>query len=348
MKLATRFAAAAAVVVALAVAPPALATFSIVAVDKNTGEVGCAGASCIGGVSRIGDAIEGIGAINTQAYHSTVNQANARARMLAGDSPEMVIAWLQANDIQNTPAIRQYGVVDLGLGGRAAAFTGVNCEIWRGHRVGPDYSIQGNILVSERVVSEMEAAFLASEGQPLSDRLMAALQAAAFPAADRRCGLRSSLSAFIKVVRIGDGPTPYLYLNAGSATREPIDLLHERYDAWKAGQLSVVDPLKTQVTVRPPVRLADGRAFGYLIVIPRNREGLRLGTGFTVTATHTGGGVLGEFVEAQPGVYGAAVTAPTEAGLDAFFVTVSDGSGAPPVEIARGATCRYLTPSTAR
>lgn len=332
----------------LAAAPAARATFSIVAVDKNTGEVGCAGASCINGVARIGDTVEGIGAINTQALYVALNQDNARARLLAGDSPEMVVDWLRANDFNGQPELRQYGVVDLSYGGRAAAHTGTLNGDWKGHKVGPDYSIQGNILIGEWVLQRMEDAFLASDGLPLSDRLMAALDAASFPAADRRCAAISSLSAFIRVTRIGDGATPYLNLTSSSRTSDPIDVLKGRYDAWRAAEASRVDPLKTNVSVRPPVRLADGRSFGYLIVVPRNRDGVRLGTGFAIAATHTGGGTLGEFTERQPGVYGAPITSPTEAGLDSFFVTVDDGSGSPPIEIARGATCRYVAPSTAR
>jgi uncharacterized Ntn-hydrolase superfamily protein len=330
----------AALVVALALAPAARATFSIVAVDVTTGEVGSAGASCIGGVAKIRDTIEGIGAINTQAYYASFNQRNARTRLLAGDSPDEVVAWLRANDANGTPGIRQYGLVDLYYGGRAAAHTGQQCEDWKGHRVGPNYAIQGNILLSERVVDVMEAAFLATEGQPLSDRLMAALEAASFPAADRRCGVLPSLSAYIEVARIGDGATPYLFLNAGSSSTNPITLLRGRYDTWKAGQASRVDAHATKVTVRPPVRLADGRAFGYLVVVPRNRYGVRIGSGLTITASNTGGGTIGVFEEREPGVYGAPITSPTEAGLDSFFVTVDDGTG--PVTIARGATCRYV------
>ncbi len=331
------------VVLAAAAATPASATFSIVAVDRTTGEVGCAGASCIGGVWIIGDPVEGVGAINTQALYLETNQINARVRMLAGDSPEMIVAWLRANDASQSPEERQYGVVDLGgFGGRSAALTGTLNGEWKGHRLGPNYSIQGNILIGAQVVDRMEAAFLATEGQPLSDRLMAALAAAAFRAADRRCGFTSSLSAFIKVVRVGDGATPYLSLTSSNSRIEPIELLRTRYGEWKAGLENRVDPYRTSVSVRPPVRLADGRTLGWLVVVPRNREGKRIGSGLAVAATHLGPGTLGAFVEALPGIYGAPITAPSgETGFDAYFVTVDDGV-AGPVEIARGATCRFV------
>ncbi len=65
-------------------------TFSIVAVDSVTGEIGSAGATCIGaedGAQAISDIILGMGAIHTQSYYSIINQNNARTRMLAGDTP---------------------------------------------------------------------------------------------------------------------------------------------------------------------------------------------------------------------------------------------------------------------
>ncbi|MDX1702410.1 MAG: DUF1028 domain-containing protein, partial [Melioribacteraceae bacterium] len=80
-------------------------TFSIVAVDTVTGEIGSAGASCVGPFGGVGafilsDVIEGIGAIHTQASYNATNQQNARNRMLEGLSPQEIIDWLVANDAQ--------------------------------------------------------------------------------------------------------------------------------------------------------------------------------------------------------------------------------------------------------
>ena len=83
-------------------------TFSIVAVDTVTGEIGSAGASCVGPIGGVGafilsDVIEGIGAIHTQASYLAQNQQNAHNRMLEGLSPQQIIDWLVANDAQNNP-----------------------------------------------------------------------------------------------------------------------------------------------------------------------------------------------------------------------------------------------------
>lgn len=183
-------------------------TFSIVAVDTVTMEVGSAGASCVdlyqttfAGDDFLGVLIPGIGAINTQAWYDADNQANATNEMLDGWSPEEIIDWLVENDVSNAPELRQYGVVKLAFGGAsAAAHTGSSTDDYKGHRVGPNYAIQGNILLGPEVLDSMEARFLNAEGD-LACKLMAALQGANRVGADSRCADNgtSSLFAFLKV-----------------------------------------------------------------------------------------------------------------------------------------------------
>lgn len=220
-------------------------TFSIVAVDTLTGEMGSAGASCIdnsaiaGGAIIISDVLPGRGVIHTQSYWLAANQTNARNRMLAGDSPQQIIDWLVANDVQNQPGRRQYGIVDLDPEGhpRSAAYTGATSANWKGHIVGRNYAIQGNILLNQGIVDSIEARFLRTEGN-LSDKLMAALQGANVPGADSRClneGV-SSLSAFLRLAKPQNRPDSlYLHLNVKQTPYgvEPIDSLQVLYDNWK-------------------------------------------------------------------------------------------------------------------
>ena len=88
-------------------------TFSIVAVDVNTGEVGSAGGSCIANSIIISDIHPGVGAIHTQSYWLSANQSYASNLMDQGLSPSEIISLLEENDIQNNPGIRQYGVVSI-------------------------------------------------------------------------------------------------------------------------------------------------------------------------------------------------------------------------------------------
>lgn len=219
------------------------ATFSIVAVDPATGQLGSAGATCIGaedGAIVISDIVLGTGVIHTQSFWSPTNQANARTRMEMGDTPQQIMDWLVANDVSNNPNSRQYLAVDLNNSQpRSATFSGTgNFDVV--HQVnGPNYAIAGNILLSEDVVNDMEQAFINTNGS-LSDKLMAALQGAKRIGADSRCSDFdvSSASAFIRVARTCDTDSSYgnlpldinVWIPPGASVFEPIDELQTQYD----------------------------------------------------------------------------------------------------------------------
>lgn len=81
-------------------------TFSIVAIDTITGEVGSAGASCLdditfpgsGGAIIMSDLLPGRGAIHTQSFWLEANQNNARLKMQEGLAPDEILLWLKQND----------------------------------------------------------------------------------------------------------------------------------------------------------------------------------------------------------------------------------------------------------
>ena len=87
------------------------ATFSIVAIDTLTGQIGSAGASCISNSIIISDMLPGIGVIHTQSYWNEINQDSAGNLMEQGYSPQEIIEWLVNNDAENNPSIRQYGIL---------------------------------------------------------------------------------------------------------------------------------------------------------------------------------------------------------------------------------------------
>lgn len=211
-------------------------TFSIVAVDTTTNEVGSAGASCIGNSVIISDLHPNLGAIHTQSYYLAYNQNYASDLMDLGLSPNEIIDLLIENDIGNNPTIRQYGVVDLVNGGRSSAFTGENCLDYKGHILGSNYSIQGNILLGEHILTQMENNFINTPGM-LSDKLMAAMQGANSAGADTRCleDSISSLSSFIRIAKPNDNiDNIFLDLRVTNTLgqSEPIDSLQILYDNW--------------------------------------------------------------------------------------------------------------------
>ncbi len=221
-------------------------TFSILAFDSITGEVGAAGASCVDLFNFpqftndfICELFPGVGAIATQASYITTNQVNARTRMNLGDSPNQILNWLQANDLQSNPSVRQYGVVRMMPDSvQTAAFTGSNCMAYKNHLVGPNYTIHGNILLGQQVLDSMETRFLREPGD-LACKLMAAMQGAKMVGADTRCASNgsSSLFAFIKVTLPSDvfgSPSFLLSLKTqNTAGIEPIDSLQNMFNAVK-------------------------------------------------------------------------------------------------------------------
>lgn len=220
-------------------------TFSIVAVDTITKEVGSIGATCLS-VDRegfealiISELIPGRGAIHTQSYWNGTNQYNAYSQLSSGASPSDVIDWLTTHDVESNPGIRQYGIAAIDNKGQASAagFTGNNCLNFKKHAVGPYYSIQGNILLGEYVIDSMESRFTKAQGS-LADRLMEGLKGALIAGADSRClseGL-SSRSSFLRVAKADDIDGLYkLDIHVPSIVdgRDPIDSLESLYKEWK-------------------------------------------------------------------------------------------------------------------
>lgn len=314
------------ILIAILLPAVAAATFSIVAVDDATGEVGGAGASCIAGSKMINDVIESVGAIHTQSWYNQYNQANAHNLMLAGLTPDSIINWLAANDVEATPELRQYGVVTLAGPGSSAGYTGWDCYDWKGHLTGPRYAIQGNILLGPQVLDAIESAFLVTVGS-LEDKLMAALEAADIPGADTRCLScnKPAISAFIKVVRPGDGPTPYLYeyVDNTICADNPIPMLRVKFDAWKA--LQYADPDLSHMTIVPEFLAAGSGQSAAITVTPRNYQDNFPVEGASVSIYHLGAGILSGVTDNGDGTFSASLTAASAPGPDTVWATVDAG-----------------------
>ena len=182
---------------ALADSPNDIATFSIVARDPATGELGVAVASRFFAVGSVVPwAQAGVGAVATQAYANTTFGPRGLDLMREGLTPDSALARLVGSD--DNPGRRQAGMVD--FSGKSATYTGAGCNAWAGGRSGPNYAVQGNILAGEAVVVAMEKAFRQTKGT-LADRLYAALLAGEAEGGDSR----GKQSAALLVVRKGAG-----------------------------------------------------------------------------------------------------------------------------------------------
>ena len=208
----------------------AQATWSIVAVDPSTQEVGAAGATCTVGVEVIFGAVPGKGVILAQAATNLSARDRGVEMIASGASPSEVLALIASKEF-NPGQIwkaswrkQQYGVAVLGANPATAHFTGAETVPWSGALAEGTVSVQGNMLYSAEVVEAAFQAFLASgasQGRPrsLAERLLLALEAGTEHGGDKRCSReRAALTAFLAVSRPDDPlQAPSLYLVAPKA-----------------------------------------------------------------------------------------------------------------------------------
>lgn len=167
-------------------------TYSIVARDPNTGEIGVAVQTALPGVGRLCPWAEaGIGAVATQALVRVAHGPSGLTLMRNGHSAPEALAAVIAGDAGD--AIRQIGMVD--TQGRAAAHTGERTIRYAGHVVGEGFAVQANMMEKDTVPAAMAAAFEASSG-PLVLRMVTALEAAQAEGGD----FRGQQSAALKIV----------------------------------------------------------------------------------------------------------------------------------------------------
>ncbi|KGQ22055.1 DUF1028 domain-containing protein [Thermus filiformis] len=174
-----------------------VATFSLVARDPDTGDLGVAVASkflAVGAVVPHAEA--GVGAIATQSYANPRFGPQGLALLRQGASPEGVLEAFRRTD----PGLekRQFGLVT--ARGEALTFTGQDCHPWAGGVAGEGFAAQGNLLAGPEVVEAMAQTFQASRA-PFPERLLLALEAGEKAGGDRR----GRQSAALLVVGEGKG-----------------------------------------------------------------------------------------------------------------------------------------------
>ncbi|MBX3746809.1 MAG: DUF1028 domain-containing protein [Verrucomicrobiae bacterium] len=174
-----------------------VATYSIVAFDPATGDLGVGVQSKFFGVGSVVPwAQAGVGAIATQSYANVAYGPEGLALLRGGASARETVDRLTAGD--DGRARRQLAVVD--ARGRVAVHTGDGCQAWAGHREGDHFAVQGNLLVDANVVDAMAHAYQTArsrDGSQLADWILAALDAAQAAGGDRR----GQQSAAMLVVR---------------------------------------------------------------------------------------------------------------------------------------------------
>jgi uncharacterized Ntn-hydrolase superfamily protein len=212
--------------------PPPVATFSIVAYDPASGDLGVAVESRFLGVGSVVPwARAGVGAVATQAWANVPYGPEGLALLEGGKDAAAAVAALTGGDAGRDK--RQVGIVD--AKGRAAAYTGSQCLDWAGHRTGDGFTVQGNILAGKQVVDAMADAFAASKGE-LADRLVEALAAGQRAGGDKRGMQSAALLVVRKNGGYGGNNDRYVDLRVEDA-KEPIAELKRLLDLYKRVRL---------------------------------------------------------------------------------------------------------------
>lgn len=212
--------------------PPPFSTFSIVAYDPRSGDLGVAVESRFLGVGSVVPwAKAGTGAVATQAWANLLYGPDGLAMLEGGKDAAATVAALTAADPDRDR--RQLGIVD--AKGRAAAYTGAGCLAWAGHKTGENFSVQGNTLAGEKVVDAMAEAFLAAKGE-LADRLMEALAAGQRAGGDKRGQQSAALLVTRKNGGYGGNNDRYIDLRVEDHEK-PIEELKRLLELYKRDRL---------------------------------------------------------------------------------------------------------------
>ena len=251
---------------------PAAATWSVIAVDASTGRVVISSATCVPQARIEGFPAEGlmdiqaivVPGMGVAAAQAGVDDSRENQRLIyeelrAGTDPRLILDMLHADpQIQR----RQFGIVD--RRGRAIGFSGrdnnpASLSV-QGRVPGTEiyYSVQGNILASDAVVHDAARALEETDGD-ITDRVMAAMEAADAAGGDRRCTCetepvpdapcdgRNAHVAYI-LAADPDDPTGASFNDGEYAmfidvtdedigpdeNANPVITLRMRYDAWRA------------------------------------------------------------------------------------------------------------------
>jgi uncharacterized Ntn-hydrolase superfamily protein len=220
---------------------PLAHTYSIVAIDSKTGEMGVAVQShwfATGTIVIWGEA--GVGVVATQSFVNPAFGPQGLAMMKAGKTPLAAMQEMLSTD--EGREVRQLAL--LNAKGQVAAHTGNKCIDMAGHQMGEGFSVQANMMSNDKVWPAMAQAFQASAGKPLEERLLLSLEAAEKAGGDIR-GKQSAALLVVKAegtgqswvdrkvdLRIDDHPNPLVELRR-------LLKVHQAYGHMNAGDLAI-------------------------------------------------------------------------------------------------------------
>jgi uncharacterized Ntn-hydrolase superfamily protein len=211
-------------------------TFSISARCARTGMLGVAVSTAVPGVGGICPFVEpGVGAISTQSWVNPYLGIDGLTLLRSGMTAEDALNKLVADDPGRD--VRQLGIVD--AAGGSASWSGKDCTAWFGHRNGPNYAVQGNMLVGASTIDAMVDTFIATEALALGERLVSVLEAGQRAGGDKRGRQSAAVLVYFKEA------FPYLSLRVDEH-HYPVAELRRIYEVARHQLLPFVDGMPSR------------------------------------------------------------------------------------------------------
>lgn len=218
-----------------------LNTFSIVALDPETGDLGVAVSSKFPAVGSIcAWARHGVGAVATQAWTNPLLGNDILGRLAGGADAAEALQIVLSED--PGAQYRQLAVVD--ADGNVASHTGASTDAWTGHRIGDEFSVQGNMLTGESVLDAMCDAYTRASEKEFSERLLITLEAGQAAGGDRRG--RQSASLYV--------PGPEDYARVDLRVDDHSDPVAELRRVYEVARIELFPVLRLMPTRAEPTR----------------------------------------------------------------------------------------------
>jgi len=197
-----------------------------VAINPKTKALGVSVSTAVPAVGSVVPHVEaGVGAIATQAQTNIFYGVEGLRLLKTGVSPQTALEIMLRSD----PDREKRQVIIIDVHGRTAAFTGKENVEWKGHIVGKDYAVAGNMLVGSHVLKAMANKFESSEGN-LAERLLNSLEAGQVAGGDKRG--RMSAALLVADVQWITSTRPILDLRV-DAHHDPVKELRRIYTVSK-------------------------------------------------------------------------------------------------------------------
>ncbi len=346
---------------------PAQATWSIVLVNRVTGEVLISSATCLGNfdLQRALPVVRvGLGGAAAQSAIDTgaKNRAKIFDQLGLGTPPAEILPILKAGDLL-LHEFRQYGIVDrnnppLGFTGNKAGAAKLDLA---GSFGDWNYVVSGNVLTDEQVITAAASVLQSTPGDGMT-KVAAAMEAARALGGDGRCSCstaaptscgappaggfaKSAHTGFFVVARPGDtdgicngaqgcaNGDYFLSLNEIGNAQVPIDpvvVLLDQLATFRASKAGVPDHFLSRVEPAADRLVADGITATTVTVELLDLFGAAIATGGASVTVSPAAGLaqVSAVADLGDGRYSFEVTAGTTAGLESLSVTVDDGTGA--------------------